>query len=161
MQLNADTFYELCQYLTLAELRNLCKSNKEIHKISQTERFQQLFQQKLIAKVLKKSAYGFKYVIVPNEHILTYSNCQADYTYIVLGYEFPDSFRETISQDEKGKPRHQSVLVKLYGKDVYASLDKDVCEYELDNSTYEQLLQIIQVLIDRSDFAINRLGRHD
>ena len=169
VQLNVDTFYELCQYLTLAELLNLCKSNKEIQRLCQSERLPNLFQQKfqaeererklkLVNEILQNSANGFKYTIVPNKHILTYHNGQNEYISIVTEFSAPDYIMEMRYNTEK-----QSVLIELFGDKISVSSETDVgnrpfTRYMLYDSTQEQLMQVISALVNLPNFDIKLMN---
>ena len=160
---NEDILYELSRHLTLKELRNLCLTNKEYQRICQHERVLELFRQKLkqeqeemVNEIYNKAKKGFNYTFTYRDegHVLSY--------YPRLGL-LAEAVR--VYTDERGNRledyRQQSILRRLFGTEAMIKNTRggiyDGPNYRIDNSTSDQIKQVLNVLVHRPDFDINKV----
>ncbi len=160
---NEDLFYELSQYLTLQELRELCSTNRQYRNMCRKARFQELFKQKLQEE--KERPYREKINLIYDNIV----KCRI-FNYIVndkvqfhvISYALAHGISnicETVRGYQNG-PRENSILRKLYDQNVMINVSGRIIDgpnYILNSPTEKQIKEILDVLVHRSDFDINKV----
>lgn len=153
-----DLFTEFSKHLTVEELKNLCKTNKDYRALCSSEQFQKLVREKYVQEekpyrdkineLLNISPYGFTYPINKG-HDISYNNIPSDI-----------SLWETIRDDNGDRAKNHSqisILRKLFGvaperQNMYLP------DYKIDNVTPEQVNKVLNFLVHLPDFDMNKVS---
>ncbi len=164
LNVNRDIFYELLKYLELNNVKNLCSSNREIRKICQDKRFEQLFKEKLkeekeekiyqekVNKIFYKIKYGFYNKIDHEIHKIVYYGTPK-------GQVLEEEFKVDKSDNDY---RKQSILRRLFGEEAMirskgrkkGGVRYDGPRYKLIKPTEEKVKKVLNVLVRQPNLDI-------